>query len=144
MSANAIEIAVFIAAFITVWGIYELGGGEEHSARSRYAKLHMIDRYSPSIRVLLDLRNDRGAVRQMRVRITGSFYYPDGRLCLSGFCGPLGLHARTLPVDQIVSIATPYGVVVDTQRFLVEKLNIPAHLLPAEPIAPMHHLAPAV
>ena len=29
MSANAIEIAAFVTAFITVWGIYELGGGEE-------------------------------------------------------------------------------------------------------------------
>ena len=78
------------------------------------------------------------------MRITSSFYYPDGRLCLTGFCGPLGIHARTFPVDRIVSIATPYGVVVDTQRFLMENLNIPSHLLLAEPLAPLHHMAPAV
>jgi predicted DNA-binding transcriptional regulator YafY len=123
---TAIECVVFVAVFAVV--CFAFGPRRRSESPLRFVRgLRQLHRYTPAVEVVLDYRSASGTKIVRRVHVTQSQYRRDGRLYLIGFCH-YRLAPRTFRVDRVLCFATPDGEVIDTRRFLIDRLAIPPDL----------------
>ena len=128
MTAIIVPYAVFALVFGAICVAYALGRGNKEIP-SWFRNLTRIRRYSPLIEVYIEYRDARGRKMLPKVSIQRSLSGRSGRLYLFGFCNE---YPRTFRVDRILSIANLDGEIIDTRRFLIERLAIPPDLCMAQ------------
>jgi len=135
-----VELSIFALVFGAICFAYTMGRDEGRPAFWQ-PQLRLIQRYSPPIEMVLEYCDERGAKTVRRLRVIKTLARRDGRLYLFGACQK-SRELRTFRVDRIISVATIHGEVVDTTRFLVERLRIPSELCVASVAAqsPSRHL----
>ena len=116
---DSVMIIVAIAVFVAIAAAYELGrSGTEKSRRTNWIGV-------PPVDVMLEYRNATGYVTLRRIRILGYVPHRRGRTCLFALCNG-GTAPRNFRIDRIITLTTLDGEIIDTRRFLTERLGIAA------------------
>ena len=128
MIATIVSCAVFVLVFGAICAAYALGRGDREIP-FWFRSLSRIRRYSPLVEVYIEYRDAQGRKMLPKVSIQQSLSGRSGHLYLFGFCNEKPRFFRT---DRILSIASPDGEIIDTWRFLTERLAIPPELCMAQ------------
>jgi hypothetical protein len=110
----AIEFLTFVVVFAAVIGAYSFG--TRATGKSLAKPVQPTD-------IWLEYRSAYGRATRRRLKIVQTIIASNGR----GYvCGDDGSASRfkMFRTDRIISIATPEGEVIDTRRFLSERLGI--------------------
>jgi hypothetical protein len=119
---DAIEILIFVLVFGGILTAYELGRrGSESSARK--SQMRSAGGNGAAAEIMLEYRNATGFTTLRKVLVLGYMPRSQGRACIFALCNN-GTAPRTFRVDRIISIATLDGEVVDTQKFLEQRLGM--------------------
>ena len=126
MSAIMIEGLTAIVVFAVILGAYKFGSSHRPSQRSN-GQEQLPRQFSPPVPIMLTYCGRDGLISRQPVKIYNAYRKANGQLCLDALCGQRH-NPRTFRADRIQTIETTDGEVIDTYRFLIDRLRIPANL----------------
>jgi len=126
MMGTIVPLAVFVLVFTGIFVAYAIGR-RDASAPTQPRATHAVT----SADIVIEYRAEgRASPYLQRIRVVEWMQSRHGRLYLYGLRNDG--KQRMFRVDRIVSIAIPDGEVLDMQRYLVERLAVPAELCAAQ------------
>lgn len=136
MGSTTLELltfaVVFAAVCIGLTTFIRKASSPATPAVKRRSTLVPVQRYSPAIDVMMEYRDVRAFRTLRRVRISQALRNRAGRLYLLGFY-EAATKPRTFRLDRVICFASLDGEVLDTRRFVLERLGLPAETSGAGP-----------
>lgn len=129
MGSTTLELLTFAVVFAAICvGLTALTRKASSPAtptKERRSTLALVQQYSPAIDVMMEYRDVRAFRTLRRVRISQALRNRAGRLYLLGFY-EAATKPRTFRLDRVICFASLDGEVLDTRRFVLERLGLPA------------------